>query len=116
MNSPTGRTTNPTRRTNRGFAALRRDGPVPPDRQTDKQKDKIMAENHKHYDNGEITVHWKPELCWHAAECVSHLPRFSTRRNVRGWMYGAPLPTKSSGWWEMCPSGALSWSKTEPKG
>ena len=33
-----------------------------------------MAENHKHYDNGEITVHWKPELCWHAAECVSHLP------------------------------------------
>ncbi len=19
-----------------------------------------MAENHKHYDNGEITVHWKP--------------------------------------------------------
>ena len=64
-----------------------------------------MAENHKHYDNGEITVHWKPELCWHAAECVSHLP------NVRGASTDEIIRVV-----EMCPSGALSWSKTEPKG
>ena len=66
-----------------------------------------MAENHKHYDNGEITVHWKPELCWHAAECVSHLPKV----DVRGASTDEIIRVV-----EMCPSGALSWSKTEPKG
>ena len=44
-----------------------------------------MAENHKHYDNGEITVHWKPELCWHAAECVSHLPKVFNAKK-RPWV------------------------------
>ncbi|HIW97072.1 MAG TPA: (4Fe-4S)-binding protein [Candidatus Tidjanibacter gallistercoris] len=71
-----------------------------------------MEANHKHYDNGEITVHWKPELCWHAAECVSRLPAvFDVKK--RPWVDVQGATTEEIiRVVELCPSGALSWSKT----
>ncbi len=43
-----------------------------------------MTYNRK-YTNGEITVYWQPELCIHAAVCISELPRvFNSRR--RPWV------------------------------
>ncbi|MDR2937869.1 MAG: (4Fe-4S)-binding protein [Prevotellaceae bacterium] len=37
------------------------------------------------YTNGDITVYWQPDLCVHAAICISELPRvFNTRR--RPWV------------------------------
>ena len=61
-------------------------------------------------------MHWKPELCWHAAECVSHLPKVFNAKK-RPWVDVLGASTDEIiRVVEMCPSGALSWSKTEPKG
>jgi uncharacterized Fe-S cluster protein YjdI len=34
-----------------------------------------MPEKKIEYDNGELTVVWKPDTCIHAANCVKGLPR-----------------------------------------
>lgn len=70
-----------------------------------------MSDNHRNYSNGEVTVHWKPELCWHAAECIRNLPEvFNVRK--RPWVDVQAAPTSEIvrvvG---LCPSGALTWSK-----
>lgn len=70
-----------------------------------------MADNHRNYRNGEVVVHWKPELCWHAAECIRNLPEvFNVRK--RPWVDVLAAPTAEIvRVVELCPSGALTWSK-----
>lgn len=69
--------------------------------------------NHRSYTNGEITVFWKPELCWHAAECVTNLPSvFNISR--RPWVEITAAPSDEIvRVVSLCPSGALSyeWNK-----
>lgn len=69
-----------------------------------------MTNNHRHYSNGEIIVHWKPELCSHSTLCVKNLPKvFDVGR--RPWIDAKAAETKEiMRVVEMCPSGALSWS------
>lgn len=62
----------------------------------------------KHYDNGEVTVVWKPDVCIHSAICFHGLPQvFDPRR--RPWVdvkaaQTAEIVTQV----RKCPSGALS--------
>lgn len=75
-----------------------------------------MKDTIKHYSNGTITIHWRPELCTHSAKCVSNLPTvFDVRR--RPWIDASAAPTSEIiRVVEMCPSGALSWSNDTPDG
>jgi uncharacterized Fe-S cluster protein YjdI len=61
----------------------------------------------KKYSNGDITVYWQPELCVHAAVCVSELPRvFNSRR--RPWIDLSQGKTESIiSTINSCPTGAL---------
>ena len=69
-----------------------------------------MADNHRNYTNGDITVHWKPELCWHAAACITNLPSvFDVKKRPWVTMDGAATDDIKRVV-EMCPSGALTWS------
>lgn len=76
-----------------------------------------MGEIRKEYDNGEITVVWKPGTCIHAAECVKGLPGVF-KPNEKPW-----IQIENAGSEELmatidrCPSGALSYRKNneEPK-
>lgn len=62
----------------------------------------------KEYNNGEITISWKPELCQHARVCVKLLPEVY-HPNEKPWI---KLENASSKELEhqvsKCPSGALS--------
>ncbi len=64
----------------------------------------------KTYTNGEITVIWQPEKCWHAAMCVSNLPSvFNVGK--RPWIdiHGA-TSQEIAGVVDLCPSGALTYT------
>jgi uncharacterized Fe-S cluster protein YjdI len=62
----------------------------------------------KHYSNGEVTVVWKPHLCFHAGYCFEGLPKvFDPRR--KPWI--DPLAASTPEIKDQvgkCPSGALS--------
>jgi len=72
-------------------------------------------ENHRSYTNGEITVFWKPEKCWHAAACVSNLPKvFDVKR--RPWVDIDAAPSEEiARVVELCPSGALTYQWNNKK-
>jgi len=62
------------------------------------------------YSNNDITIHWKPETCIHAAECVKRLPKVYKPRE-KPWLSienatTEELKTQLSA----CPSGALSFT------
>lgn len=63
----------------------------------------------KRYDNGEVTVIWKPHVCIHSGVCVRGLPLvFDWRR--RPWIELQHADTAAIvAQVERCPSGALSW-------
>jgi uncharacterized Fe-S cluster protein YjdI len=63
----------------------------------------------KRYDNGEVTVIWKPHVCVHSGVCVRGLPLvFDWRR--RPWIELRHADTATIvAQVERCPSGALSW-------
>lgn len=69
-----------------------------------------MATGHKKYSNGEITVLWQPEKCYHAAECIKGAPEvFNVNR--RPWIDINAAPTdKIAAVVERCPSGALTYT------
>jgi uncharacterized Fe-S cluster protein YjdI len=71
----------------------------------------------KHYDNEDITVVWKPEVCIHSGLCWRGLLAVFNPRN-RPWidMKGADSEAIIRQV-DQCPSGALSWyrnSETSP--
>ena len=67
----------------------------------------------KTYTNGEITVIWQPDKCWHAAACVNNLPKvFSV--NKRPWVdIHAATTQEIAAVIDKCPSGALSYTMNE---
>lgn len=66
----------------------------------------------KEYDNGQLTVVWKPGLCFHAKECVKGLPGvFDPDR--KPWIQVDQATTEElMATIDKCPSGALSYYKS----
>ncbi len=65
----------------------------------------------KTYTNGEITVIWQPEKCWHAAACVSNLPSVFDV-NKRPWIDIHGATTQEITYVvDLCPSGALTYTR-----
>lgn len=64
----------------------------------------------KDYEKGNLTVHWKPDLCIHSAVCVKGLPSVFNAK-VQPWIKpeGA-TETEIRTQIDKCPSGALSYS------
>lgn len=70
-----------------------------------------MASKDRDYSNGEITVHWRPEKCIHAAKCVVTLPEVFNLKS-RPWVDVTGASTeKIIATVNLCPSGALTYSK-----
>ncbi len=69
-----------------------------------------MEKIHKKYSNGEITIHWYPDLCCHSGICVYELPQVFdvTKRpwiNVHAASTKELIKTVNN-----CPSGALTFT------
>ncbi|MEL6810640.1 MAG: (4Fe-4S)-binding protein [Bacteroidota bacterium] len=63
----------------------------------------------KEYTNGEVTVVWKPGLCFHAKECVHGLPGVF-KPNEKPWIQVENSDTEAlKATIDKCPSGALSY-------
>jgi len=70
-----------------------------------------MEDITKKYDNGEITVIWRPELCRHSANCVKGLPAvFNLAQKPWINVFAADTETITNQV-DKCPSGALTWVK-----
>jgi uncharacterized Fe-S cluster protein YjdI len=66
----------------------------------------------KEYDNGEITVVWKPGLCFHAKECVKGLPMVFDP-DKKPWIDVSQAQTQAlKDTIDKCPSGALTYYNT----
>ena len=67
----------------------------------------------KRYANSEVTVIWKPDLCRHSGICARGLPQvFNPRR--RPWIELQHADSETIvEQVKRCPSGALSWEKTQ---
>lgn len=69
-----------------------------------------MATRNRNYSNGEITVHWVPEKCVHAAKCVTGLPSVFNIK-ARPWVNMQGATTEEiKRVVEACPNGALTWT------
>ena len=68
-----------------------------------------MAEEHgKIYSNGEVTIHWQPQLCKHTGICFRGLPQVFDPRK-RPWITPGNATTEEIiKQVKRCPSGALS--------
>jgi uncharacterized Fe-S cluster protein YjdI len=63
------------------------------------------------YENGEIRVIWRPDLCVHSGVCVRGLPEVF-RPGDRPWIdLGGATSDRIVEQVEQCPSGALSWER-----
>ena len=63
----------------------------------------------KKYSNGEVTIVWKPELCYHSENCVNHLPQVFNP-DKRPWIDAEGAGTdKIIQTVRKCPSGALTY-------
>lgn len=63
------------------------------------------------YENGEITILWRPKLCIHAGVCVRTLPKVYDPK-TRPWIKPGHATTQELlGQVAGCPSGALSIKK-----
>jgi putative redox protein len=68
------------------------------------------------YSNDEITVVWKPELCWHSTICYTGLPEVFDP-TIRKWINPNGATTeKIMEQVRRCPSGALSFVLKGEKG
>lgn len=72
-------------------------------------KEKLIKDGYKPYENDEIIVFWKPELCEHAAECLKGNGKvFDVSR--RPWVDVSQAPAAEIGEIiDRCPSGALKY-------
>lgn len=67
----------------------------------------------KKYDNGEITVVWKPGLCIHSTNCANGLPEVFNPQ-VKPWINAAGASSEAiMAQIDKCPSGALSYFKND---
>lgn len=75
-----------------------------------------MNEIIKNYDNGELTVVWKPAKCIHAAECVKALPKVYNPKEKPWIKIENASSDELKAQIAKCPSGALSYvaHKEEP--
>jgi uncharacterized Fe-S cluster protein YjdI len=65
------------------------------------------------YQNGEITILWKPKVCIHAGVCVKTLPQVYDPK-ARPWINIENATTEELiGQVAQCPSGALSIEKND---
>jgi uncharacterized Fe-S cluster protein YjdI len=75
-----------------------------------------MVTFNKHYSNGEIVVHWKPDICVHSGNCARQLlqvfnPRVKPWINIDGGRTDEIIRAVDG-----CPSGALSWERENNTG
>ncbi|MCB9044596.1 MAG: (4Fe-4S)-binding protein [Chitinophagales bacterium] len=67
----------------------------------------------KKYDNGEITVVWKPGVCIHSKKCWTGLPKVFNPQ-VKPWVNISGADTEAIiAQVDKCPSGALSYFRNE---
>ena len=67
----------------------------------------------KEYNNGDLTVVWKPKKCIHAAECVKALPKVYDPK-AKPWITPENATTEQlKAQISLCPSGALSYKGQE---
>lgn len=72
-----------------------------------------MDSNANTFDNGEITVNYNPKICIHAEKCCKELKEVF-RTSVIPWIDLDAAPTnKIITQVKKCPSGALSYCKSE---
>ena len=72
----------------------------------------MLIKNHK-YNNGELIVIWKPEVCIHSAICFKGLPEVFDPRRIP-WIDLSRSDTQQIiEQVKKCPSGALSIVETE---
>ncbi len=69
------------------------------------------ARERRAYENGEIRVIWRPELCAHSGVCVRGLPRCSGPGSGPGSTSAARTSERIAAQVDQCPSGALSWER-----
>ncbi|HKK39982.1 MAG TPA: (4Fe-4S)-binding protein [Cryomorphaceae bacterium] len=63
----------------------------------------------KEYQNGDTTVVWKPELCYHSKNCVRNLPKVFDP-NRKPWIVAENASEEElRAAIDKCPSGALSY-------
>lgn len=62
-----------------------------------------------HYENDDMTIVWKPDVCIHAANCVKNLPKVYNPK-ARPWIKIENATTEElKDQIKTCPSGALSY-------
>lgn len=67
----------------------------------------------KKYDNGEITVVWKPGLCIHSTNCAKGLPEVFNPQ-VKPWINAKGASSETiMAQVDKCPSGALSYFRND---
>ena len=73
-------------------------------------KEELMSEGYKAYENDEIIVFWKPDLCEHATECImGNNNVFDVSR--RPWVDLSQAPASEiAEIIDKCPSGALKYA------
>jgi len=70
-----------------------------------------MSKDDRDYSNGEIIVHWRPELCVHCQACIQGLPQvFDLAKRPWVSMDGATTD-EIKAQVGACPSGALTCSE-----
>ncbi len=70
-----------------------------------------MPHNERTYSNGEITVLWQPDKCWHAMACIRNLPAVFNV-SLRPWVDMTGARTQEiKRVVDLCPSGALSYTE-----
>jgi uncharacterized Fe-S cluster protein YjdI len=70
-----------------------------------------VRETGRTYENGEIRVIWRPDVCAHSGVCVRGLAEVFRPRK-RPWIdLGAAPSDRIVAQVEQCPSGALSWER-----
>jgi uncharacterized Fe-S cluster protein YjdI len=71
-----------------------------------------MSEKKKEYDNGELSVVWKPHICIHSGNCVKGLPGVFKPKE-KPWIKIDEASTEElMETIDRCPSGALSYYNT----
>ena len=73
----------------------------------------MAAGREKTYQKDNLNIHWKPDVCIHAGECVKRLPEVY-KPNDRPWIQPENASVEAlKSQIDACPSGALSYSEPD---